>query len=70
MHNLDFSLIKKTEFLDRYGIEFRAEAFNLTNTPHFDVPDTTFSSPTFGQLKSLLSSPPPREFQFALKLSF
>jgi Carboxypeptidase regulatory-like domain len=70
MHNLDFSLMKETQFFDRYGVQFRADAFNLTNTPHFDVPDTTISSPSFGQLNSLLGSPPPREIQFALKVTF
>ena len=70
LHNLDFAMMKETVFHDRYAMEFRAEAFNLTNTPHFDVPDTTVTDTAYGQLNALLPSPPPREVQFALKLSF
>jgi hypothetical protein len=25
---------------ERWSLEFRAEAFNATNTPHFDRPDS------------------------------
>lgn len=70
LHNLDFSAMKETQFHDRFGVQFRADIFNLTNTPHFDVPNTTIADPTFGHLTSLLSSPPPREVQFALRLTF
>jgi len=70
LHNLDFSLVKETHFLERYNMEFRADAFNLTNTPHFDVPNTAYANANFGVLNSMLSSPPPREYQFALRFSF
>ena len=51
-------------------MQFRADSFNLTNTPHFGLPDTTMSDATFGQLNALLPSPPPREIQFAVKFTF
>jgi hypothetical protein len=51
-------------------MEFRAEAFNLTNTPHFDRPNTAVNSNTFGQINGVLSSPPERQIQFAVKLMF
>lgn len=70
LHNLDFSMVKHTHFLERYDVEFRADAFNLTNTPHFDVPNTAYANADFGVLNAMLSSPPPREIQFALKFSF
>ena len=56
--------------VERLQMQFRAEAFTLTNTLHFELPDTSMSDATFGQLNSLLSSPPPREIQFAVKLMF
>jgi hypothetical protein len=49
-------------------VEFRAEFFNLLNTPQFSNPETNFSSSTFGQISS--TSVNPRFVQFALKLSF
>ena len=70
LHNLDFSLDKETQLVERLHMQFRADFFNLTNTPHFGLPDTSMSDATFGQLNALLPSPPPREVQFVLKLLF
>lgn len=72
VHNLDFSLSKQTQLVERLSMEFRADAFNITNTPHFGLPDTNLAdlSSTFGQLTSTLASPPDREIQFAVKLRF
>lgn len=70
LKNLDFSLSKETQIHDRLRFQFRAEAFNLTNTPHFGLPNTTYSDTTFGQLNTLLPSPPTREIQFAGKIIF
>ena len=70
--NLDFSLVKQTQLFERLNMEFRAEAFNTTNTPHFGLPDTNYAdlNGNFGHLTSSLASPPPREVQFAVKLRF
>ncbi len=70
LHNLDFSLNKETQLREQLRMQFRTDFFNLTNTPHFALPDTSMSDATFGQLNTLLPSPPPREIQFALKLLF
>jgi hypothetical protein len=70
VHNLDFALTKTTQLYERLNMEFRAEAFNLTNTPHFGLPDTNMADLTFGQLNTMLPSPPPRELQFAAKFTF
>ncbi|MDZ4799370.1 MAG: hypothetical protein SGI92_14495 [Bryobacteraceae bacterium] len=32
--------------------QFRAEALNLTNTPSFYGPNTTFTNPAFGKITS------------------
>jgi hypothetical protein len=66
--NLDFSLIKSTRLQERTRLEFRAEAFNLLNTPQFSTPGTVLGSATFGVVSSQAN--PPRELQLALKLLF
>jgi hypothetical protein len=70
LKNLDLSFGKEAQIYGRLRFQFRAETFNLTNTPHFGLPNTTYSSTTFGQLNTLLPSPPTREIQFAAKLVF
>jgi Carboxypeptidase regulatory-like domain len=64
----DVSLFKVFPFFEGAHLEFRAEAFNLTNTPVFSAPTTTVGSPSFGAVASTSNSP--RELQFALKLQF
>ena len=50
-------------------LQFRAESFNLTNSPNFAEPNTSLGSPTFGEITSTDRSNP-RLLQFALRLSF
>jgi hypothetical protein len=47
--NTDFSLFKSYVF-EQFRAQFRAEAFNLTNTPQFYGPTTNINSSTFGQI--------------------
>jgi hypothetical protein len=49
-------------------LEFRAESFNTFNHPHFQGPNASVGSATYGQISSTLGSP--RELQFGLKLYF
>ena len=54
--NLDASLFRTFKPIERIDMQFRAEVFNLTNTPHFGNPGSSVSSATFnndGSLKSL-----------------
>jgi hypothetical protein len=69
VQNLDASIQKDTHF-EHMDAEFRAEFFNVTNTPHFSQPDTAVQDAAFGTITSLISSPPTREVQLAVKLSF
>jgi hypothetical protein len=50
--NLDASLVKRLRFGSRVNTELRADAFNLTNTPHFNNPNGSFGSSTFGEINS------------------
>ena len=47
-------------------LEYRLEAFNAFNHPHFCAPDTTVNSPSFDHIFGLCSSP--REIQMGLEL--
>jgi len=47
--------------------EFRAEAYNVTNSFRPGNPSTIFGTPTFGQIRTSLD---PRIMQFALKYAF
>lgn len=69
VQNLDASLIKKTR-AEHFDVILRAEFFNVTNTPHFGMPNTSVASASFGTIGSTIVSPPQRELQFALKISF
>src|ERR1700682_5351569 len=71
--NFYFSLFKNFRVRERVNAQFRAEAFNLTNTPTFFLPSASnpalsIGSPNFGRLSS--SSATGRQIQFGLKVSF
>ena len=63
---LDFSLVKNIYFTEGVKLQIRGEAFNLTNTPVFGLPNTTVGNPGFGVIGS--QSNQPRNLQIALKL--
>ncbi len=66
--NLDLSLFKNFRLTERAILQVRAEAFNLTNTPIFGAPGTTFGAPTFGVINTQANTP--RQIQFGLRLAF
>ena len=63
----DLSLVKHTSLTEHTTLEFRAELFNLTNTPAFAQPNGSFGSPAFGSITTTTTDP--RVAQFALRLS-
>ena len=66
--NLDLSLFKNFQITERFRLAFRAEAFNLTNTPVFGAPGTTVNGANFGIITG--QSNTPRNLQLGLKLVF
>jgi len=65
----DMSLFKKFPITETRYFEFRAEAFNIWNTPQFASPsNTTINTVGFGQITSLAIAP--RQIQFALKFYY
>jgi hypothetical protein len=64
---LDAGLFKQFRLRESLKVEFRAEAFNLTNTPRFGTPSSDVSSPTFMQI---LGAGGERQLRFGLRLQF
>ena len=64
---LDAALSRTFRFAEARRLEFRAEAFNLTNSTRLNNPVTNFNSGQFGQVTSAQD---PRIMQFALKYVF
>jgi hypothetical protein len=62
------SLFRDFPLGERRNLQFRAEAFNVTNTPTWGIPVNDFNLPTFGQIKSTRSTE--RQLQMSLKLYF
>ena len=52
---------------ERFRMEFRAEAFNVTNTPPLGPPNGSLGTTAFGTITTALD---PRVFEFVLKLHF
>jgi hypothetical protein len=65
--DVDASIFKDFLQAERIHAQFRAEAFNTFNHPHFQNPDSDIQSGTAGQI---LSAGDPRELQVALKIYF
>jgi hypothetical protein len=66
--DLDLSIFRTFPVWERLDLEFRAEAFNLTNTAVFAAPNNVINAPNLGVVTSTSNSP--RELQLALKLNF
>ena len=65
--NLDFSLAKFFSITERFRLQFRAEAFNASNTPAFGNPNANITAAGAGTINS---AGQPRRVQFGLKLLF
>ncbi|MBB5057934.1 hypothetical protein HDF16_002640 [Granulicella aggregans] len=74
--HVDLSVFKSFPVTERVAVQFRAEAFNISNTPNFYINNnsgngaTQIASSSFGQVTGVDPNYSPREFQFALKASF
>jgi hypothetical protein len=69
--NLDASLFKNIKLSEGKNLQFRVEAFNLTNSVQLGLPNATWNPrdlSTFGRITSAASTP--RQWQFALRFTF
>lgn len=65
--NWNFGLFRRFQVSEEVNVEFRAEAFNFTNTPQFGNPNGDVSSSAFGDITSAQGE---REFRFGLRVGF
>lgn len=65
--NLDSSVFRNFRITERFRLQFRAEAFGATNTPHFGNPAATVTSGGFG---NITSSSGQRQLRFAMKINY
>ena len=65
INTTDLGIQKWWNATERMKLEFRAEAYNISNTPQFFAPDANFGDPTFG---TITSAYPGRSIQFSLKV--
>ncbi len=73
--NLDLGVFRNFKVTERLTLQFRAEAFNFTNTPHFDNPDGFVGDGSdFMTITSVTNLAregiDERQFRFGLKFTF
>jgi hypothetical protein len=73
--NWDFSVFKNFKFRERHEFQFRAEFFNIFNTPQFNLPGSNLTSPanfgiSTGTLTTVSNFGTQRQIQFGLRYSF
>ena len=67
LQDADLMIGKTFRISERVNLEFRAEAFNVSNTPPLNDPNGSFGSAAFG---TITSAGNPRDFEFAGKIRF
>lgn len=72
--NLDLGLFRKFQIGESFDIQFRAEAFNVSNSPHFGNPNTSVNSGSFGLITGLQNTGregiDQRVFRFGLRVGW
>ncbi len=72
--NVDLSVYRSFQLTERFNVQFRAEGFNATNTPHFGNPRSDISSTQPGLITGVQNTGregiDERMFRFGLRLSF
>jgi len=67
--NVDLSLFKGFKITERFKAQFRAEAFNIGNTPQWGTPDNNVYDSNFGKITSTQTGSE-RRLQMALRVMF
>ena len=71
---MDASVFRSFRVTERVNLQFRAEAFNLSNTPHFAAPVSDVSNTRFMEITGVRGTGregiDERVFRFGLRLGF
>ena len=72
--NMDMGIFRRFQPTERFSIQFRAEAFNVSNTPHFRNPNSNVASSGFGVVTGMANTGregnDQRVFRLGLRLAF
>ena len=73
--HVDLSLFKNFPVTERVNLQFRAESFNISNTPNFYIANNnsgnqSLGNAAFGTVSATDPNYSPREYQFVLKVQF
>jgi hypothetical protein len=66
--NLDLSIMRTFRITEGSTLDFRVDAFNFTNTPHFNNPASNISAANFMVITSARNDQ--RQFRFGLRFGF
>jgi outer membrane receptor protein involved in Fe transport len=70
--NLDASIFRRFPITERVNLEFRGEAYNVTNTPQYATPNVELGNVNFGRITGLQgdSVGNPRQVQLGMRVVF
>jgi hypothetical protein len=73
--HVDLSVFKNFPVTERVNLQFRVEAFNISNTPNFFIANNNssnqqFGNAAFGTISAADPNYSPRQYQFVLKAQF
>jgi hypothetical protein len=73
--HVDLPLFKNFPVTERVNLQFRAESFNISNTPNFFIANNnsgnqSFGNAAFGTISAADPNYVPRQYQFVLKVQF
>ena len=72
--NLDMGIFRRFQIGERFNVQFRGEAFNVTNTPHFNAPVSDVANSRFMEITSVRGigreGIDERMFRFGLRLGW
>jgi hypothetical protein len=66
--NLDLGVFRRFPITERVNLEFRSEAANATNTPHFNAPNANINGANFMAVTS--AQPEQRQIRLGLRLAW
>ena len=71
--DLEASVFRDFKPTERFTVQFRAEALNATNTPHFSNPSGNVTATTYGQVTGVSAASrliDERYLRFSLRIKF